>query len=276
MFSANIYSTTQSCILQIFQENHDAHLPPSPHCPSLLPWGTLPGGAQDGIMNEKQGWFMPGRRAKWVTPAATVPAVALTLLQGPNQSAGEKVAEPRSEPILPWFQSSGTILSRHTRPSQEIYLVTMTLELGLSLPSPLCSKSFSVTFQFHHITVRFIVSLTVRNSDFVVSAFPFWWHFKSQWVKATFGSCFHQEPPKVAAPSFTPSFVFTMQVTTNEGQTASWQSVEVKTSKSFEKRKVRREVESSRWKPLNSNHALHGICTCAHTVCPHWLTKKQQ
>lgn len=276
MLSANIYSTTQSCVLQIFRENHGAHLPPCPHCPWPLSWGTLPGGAQGGIMNEEQGSIRPGRRAEWVTLSWGPGCHSAS--SGTHHSARPKWGSWWGSgwaqiwthlPLVPKLRHN---LRRHTRPSQETYPVTMTLELGLSLPSPFCSKSFSVTFQFHHRTV----SLIARNSDLVVSAFSFWWYFISQWVKATFGSCFNQELPKVAAPSFTPSFVFTTQVTTNEGQTASWQSVEVKISKSLEKRKVRREVESSRWKPLNSNHALQSICICARTACPHWLTTKQQ
>lgn len=43
-----------------------------------------------------------------MTQEAEGPALALTILLGPNQSASESVTEPRYEPMLSWFQSSGT------------------------------------------------------------------------------------------------------------------------------------------------------------------------
>lgn len=107
-----------------------------------------------------------------MTQEAEGPALALTILLGPNQSASESVTEPRYDPCYLGSKAQAHFQQPHQKPSQEIVVhpVTMTLELGfLSLPSPTSSNTSSVTFKFHLIPVSLVVSM----SDFVDSACSF-------------------------------------------------------------------------------------------------------
>lgn len=73
-----------------------------------------------------------------MTQEAEGPAVALTFVQGPNQSAREPVTEPRCEPMLPWFQSSGTFSTATPKAFPGNILTSCDDDFGAGIPfSPL-------------------------------------------------------------------------------------------------------------------------------------------